>query len=82
ERLMGVFSPDQCWLYPNGDQTQALGCIFRAHPVGGTTTADGEETAALAWLTPEELRGLTTNPWLERMHQAVVAHLDAGWFVI
>lgn len=82
ERLMGVFSPDECWLYPNGDRTQALGCVFRAHPVGGSEQVDGVETEALAWLAPEELLRSSTHPWLQRMHRAVVAHLDAGWFLV
>lgn len=82
ERLLGIFSPAEPWVYPNGDQAQAVVSVFLAHPLGGELRPDGLETSQVAWLTPTELLALETQPVLERLNRAVVNCLEQGVFVI
>ena len=82
ERLLGVFSPAEPWLYPNGDQSQAVVSLFLSRPLGGELRPDGLETSQVAWLTPAELLRLDTHPVLQRLNRAVVDCLEQGAFVI
>ena len=55
-RLLGVFSPTDLWVYPNGDQTQSLITIFQCQVAGGNLQPDQIETSAPAGdlqLSPE-----------------------------
>jgi 8-oxo-dGTP diphosphatase len=82
ERLMGVHSPAEAWRYPNGDETQAVVTVYRAHPIGGAERPDQTETLRLDWLTPQEMLQLDVPPPLARLHRAVAANLDRGVFVV
>ena len=81
-RLLGVFSPPNLWVYPNGDQTQALITLFDCHVIGGNLQPDHIETSAVAWTSPAEIIALTTNPLIQSLHKAVVKHLDNGYFLL
>ncbi len=41
--------------YPNGDQASYVVTVFDATIIGGTPTADGDETSAVGWWDPGEL---------------------------
>jgi 8-oxo-dGTP pyrophosphatase MutT (NUDIX family) len=47
--------PEYRLTYPNGDQTSYVVTVFDATVIGGTPTADGDETSAVAWWEPSEL---------------------------
>lgn len=81
-RLMGIFSPRDTWVYPNGDSTQTVVSIFRCRLQGGVERADQVETSQLAWLSPGEILALPEHPLLTSFNQQVLQHLDDGWFVL
>jgi 8-oxo-dGTP pyrophosphatase MutT (NUDIX family) len=47
--------PEYRMTYPNGDKTSYVVTVYDATIVGGTLTADGDETSAVAWWDPSEL---------------------------
>jgi 8-oxo-dGTP pyrophosphatase MutT (NUDIX family) len=47
--------PEYRMTYPNGDQTSYVVTVFDATIVGGTPTADGDETWAVEWWDPKDL---------------------------
>jgi 8-oxo-dGTP pyrophosphatase MutT (NUDIX family) len=47
--------PEYRMTYPNGDQTSYVVTVFDAKIVGGTPTADDDETSAVEWWDPERL---------------------------
>lgn len=82
ERLLGVSSQAQTWTYPNGDQTQAVITIFRAHPVGSVLRPDRVETGQVVWMDLAQVLALNSHPILQRIHRAVIQNLSQGWFVL
>ncbi|MCA9897900.1 MAG: NUDIX domain-containing protein [Ardenticatenaceae bacterium] len=82
ERLIGVYSgADFQHTYPNGDQVQNVGAMFKARLVGGQPNPDLGEVAGLRWQTPEQfLAVLPANTW-RSYFKLVLQHLDAGSFV-
>jgi len=82
ERILGIYSPTSLWTYAGGDQVQSLVTIFRTRAIGGELHSDNIETCGTAWLSPEQISDLHTHPALARLNQAVLAHLDNGYFVI
>lgn len=82
ERILGVMSPIEPWVYPNGDQTQTVVTVFRARPLSDAPHPDHLETSQVAWMHPREALALETHPTLERLNRAVVEHLETGTFVI
>lgn len=82
ERLLGISSPIQPWVYPNGDQAQAVISIFLARPVSDNPRPDQVESSQVEWMTPDELLALDTHPDLAKLNRAVVDSLERGVFVI
>jgi len=82
ERLLGVSSQTYAWTYPNGDKTQAVISIFRAHPLGSVLRPDRVETGQTAWMDPDQVLALNGHPILKRIHSAVIQNLHQGWFVL
>lgn len=80
ERLLGVYSAPQAWEYPNGDQTQGVLAMFRAHPTGGSLQPEAGETSQLAWMTPAEMLSLDLDPMAHQALSLVVDYLDQGIF--
>jgi hypothetical protein len=72
----------QPWIYPNGDQAQAVISIFLARPLAGELRPDGVESSHVDWITPGELLALETHPNLAKLNRAVVDCLEQGMFVI
>jgi 8-oxo-dGTP diphosphatase len=56
ERLGGVATHRA--VYPNGDTCEFMNVWFRCRAVGGTPTADHDETTEVAWFTPDTLPDL------------------------
>lgn len=56
ERIGGVATHPV--VYPNGDTCEFLNVWFRCRAVGGTATADGDESLAVGWFAPDELPDL------------------------
>lgn len=81
ERLLGVFSPAQPWVYPNGDQTQSTLAVFRARPSGGSLAPQRSEVRRLAWLTPAEVLALPAPPLVRQELGLTLQHLSQGVFV-
>jgi ADP-ribose pyrophosphatase YjhB (NUDIX family) len=81
-RLLGVFSPTDLWVYPNGDQTQSLITLFECQVVGGNLQPDQIEISAVAWMSPADVIAKTLHPLMRSLHRAVVEHLDDGYFLL
>ena len=82
ERLLGIFGLQEPWVYPNGDQTQAVGAYFLCRPLEGNVRPDLTEISQVAWLTPEEVLALPAHPLFASVSRAAVAHLAGGWFIL
>lgn len=82
ERILGVHSPIEPWVYPNGDRVQTVATYFRAHITGGELQIDGSEVSRATWMTPAEVRDLRTYPAFMDLKQAAMEHLEAGVFVV
>jgi 8-oxo-dGTP diphosphatase len=82
QRLLGIFSPPEMWVYPNGDQIQSVVALFACRLTGGLQRIDGTETTGLAWLTPEEVLAMDTHPLLRPVYAAALDCLQGGWFVL
>ena len=62
-RIIGVYGgPDFHLVYPNGDEVAITSIAFECRVVGGTLTADGEESLALAYFPPEDVLDDTAIP--------------------
>lgn len=81
-RLLGVFSPTELWVYPNGDQTQSVISLFDCHRLGGNLRPDQIETSAVAWMSPLEVINKTAHPLIHSMHKSVIEHLNEGYFLL
>lgn len=82
QRILGIHSPAEAWVYPNGDQVQGVVTFFKARPAGGEATPDRVESAEIAWLAPAEILALPAHPMYRQVYQAVVAHLNGGHFIL
>lgn len=80
QRLLGVFSPAQAWVYPNGDQTQSTLAVFRARPIAGCLLPQRSEVRRLAWLTPAEVQALPAPPLVRQELDLTLQHLEQGFF--
>lgn len=70
ERLVSVLGHDP-YTYPNGDRVQMLDLTFRCRPVGGTPTADGDESLEVRWFARDAL------PEMSRLIHDRIAHATA-----
>ncbi len=82
QRLLGIFSPPEIWVYPNGDRVQSVVALFACCPTGGSLRIDGTETLDLAWLTADEALTMDTHPLLKPVYRAALDCLQGGWFVL
>lgn len=82
ERILGIYSPTNLWTYTGGDQVQSVVTIFLTRVTGGKPRPDHVETCNTSWMTATQISTLHTHPLLARLNQAVLAHLEHGYFVI
>jgi 8-oxo-dGTP pyrophosphatase MutT (NUDIX family) len=79
ERILGIYTPASPWAYPNGDRVQPVITLFRSRVVCGEPGAGNDR---ITWMSPERVLALHTHPRLESLNKAVVAHLQAGHFLL
>jgi 8-oxo-dGTP pyrophosphatase MutT (NUDIX family) len=86
ERILGVHSPVEPWIYPNDDQVQGIVTFFKSslnprfnnqHPV-----IDHTETCDAAWVAPDRIRDYPTHPGMAPVYEAILQHLDRGYFIL
>jgi 8-oxo-dGTP diphosphatase len=82
ESILGIYTPTSVWVYPNGDQVQAVITIFRCSLVGGTPRPDEHEICQIAWMTPDEVLKIDTHPILARLNRMVLEHLHQRVFFL
>lgn len=72
-RVIGIYGgPAYHFAYPHGDQITVTSVMFECRVVGGELSADGQESLALAYLAPEEIRQQAYPPRMwQRVQQAV-----------
>ncbi|MFC4149790.1 NUDIX domain-containing protein [Micromonospora mangrovi] len=76
ERVGGVATHPV--VYPNGDVCEYLNVWFRCRAVGGTPTADGDESLEVGWFAPDDLPAL--DDWA-RLRIDTTADADAPtWY--
>jgi 8-oxo-dGTP pyrophosphatase MutT (NUDIX family) len=66
DALLGVFggTPEHRIEYPNGDVVDYMMVTMKGHIVGGEPSPDPEEISELAWMTLDELREVSSAPWM------------------
>ncbi|MEU7573442.1 NUDIX domain-containing protein [Micromonospora sp. NPDC049240] len=64
--------------YPNGDVCEYLNVWFRCRAVGGTPTADGDESLAVAWFAPDALPDL--DDWARLRIGTALTDDAAPWY--
>jgi 8-oxo-dGTP pyrophosphatase MutT (NUDIX family) len=57
--------------YPNGDLVSYVSIVFDVRVVAGEPRADGEETVAVAWFAPEELRAAELTDFTVALFDAI-----------
>ena len=86
KRIIGVHSPTEPWVYPNGDQVQGVVTFFLSilddEAVKNQIQPDQVETRRAAWVPPENILAYRTHPRMKAIHQAILEHLDDGYFII
>lgn len=82
QRLLGVFTTPQPWIYPNGDQVQGVAACFLCRLEGGNAHPDHSEISQIAWMTPAEVLALPNHPIFATVFSSIVACLQQGRFVL
>lgn len=76
QRILGVYSPQEPWIYPNSDAVQPLVVVFACRLTGGSAAPDQRETDRVAWMTPAEIDALPSHPLLTPLNRLVLTWLD------
>jgi 8-oxo-dGTP pyrophosphatase MutT (NUDIX family) len=72
-RILGAFGgPEYRTSYENGDEVGYVTVVYEIELVDGTPRADGDETQAVGWFSPDELDGLDVHPAVRMTLRAVV----------
>lgn len=72
DRLRTVLGGPQFRLtYPNGDLVSYVSIVFDVHVVAGEPRADGDESVAVAWFAPDELRAAELTDFTVALFAAV-----------
>jgi 8-oxo-dGTP pyrophosphatase MutT (NUDIX family) len=80
-RVLGVFGGREFWVnYPNGDETAYTVILFEVRLLGGTLRADGEEMAALRYVTAEEADALPMSDLTRILVRTGFARPGAAYF--
>lgn len=75
-RLSGVYSDDRFLItYPNGDQMKVVVVVFVCRVIGGTLTADGDESLELRYFSRQEFPPLETRI-LSIIDEALAGHTN------
>lgn len=78
ERVIGIYSQDMLYTYPNGDVVHGVGLALACRVSGGHLRADQTEISEVAFLTPGELLAQGAPPGMAGMQQLWqdLAHLE------
>jgi 8-oxo-dGTP pyrophosphatase MutT (NUDIX family) len=80
-RMLGVFGGREFRVsYPNGDETAYTVILFEVRLLGGTLRADGEEMAALRYVTAEEADALPMSDLTRILVRTGFARPGAAYF--
>jgi 8-oxo-dGTP pyrophosphatase MutT (NUDIX family) len=64
-RILGIFGGPECTIvYGNGDRSNYVITMFECEVVGGTLTAESDETCGAAFVGADELHRYRLSPWL------------------
>jgi ADP-ribose pyrophosphatase YjhB (NUDIX family) len=78
-RLLGVYTgPRYAVRYPNGDETQPIALCYLCRPTGGQLRADGAESLACDWFSPDALPPLTVES-TDIIRDALAERAEAFW---
>jgi 8-oxo-dGTP diphosphatase len=80
-RIIGVYGgPNLVVVYPNGDETQYISCIFECEILSGEPRAGDDEISDVRYWSRDEARSLPMSPWLPRVLDRLFDESLAGWF--
>jgi ADP-ribose pyrophosphatase YjhB (NUDIX family) len=80
-RIIGVYGgPNFVVVYPNGDETQYISCIFECEVLSGEPRAGDDEISEVQFWSRDEARGLPMSPWLPLVLDRLFDATLAGWF--
>jgi len=85
-RIIGVMSPTEPWIYPNGDQVQGVVTFFLCRLTDefadNEIQPDQAETIRARWIHPDQVMTYPTHPRMAFVHLAILKHLEEGYFMI
>lgn len=81
QRIIGVYGgPGFVVVYPNGDETQYISCIFECELLSGEPRAGDDEISEVRFWARDEARSLPMSPWLPPVLDRIFDESLAGWF--
>jgi len=81
ERIICVYGgPGFVVVYPNGDETQYISCIFECEVLSGEPRAGDDEISEVRFWARDEARALPMSPWLPPVLDRLFDESLAGWF--
>jgi 8-oxo-dGTP diphosphatase len=86
QRIIGLLSPTDPWIYPNGDQVQGVVTFFLARLADEASDnpiqVDQTETSQAKWVPTDQVLKLPTHPRMHQVNHSVLKHLSQGYFII
>lgn len=86
QRIIGILSPTEPWIYPNGDKVQGVVTFFLSRLADETSNnliqADQTETSQAQWVPSDQVMKLLTHPRMRQVHQEILEHLGNGYFIV
>ena len=80
-RIIGVYGgPNFVVVYPNGDETQYISCIFECEVISGEPRAGDDEISEVRFWSRDEARALPMSPWLPPVLDRLFDPTLSGWF--
>jgi len=82
QRLIGIHSPPASWNYPGSGALQPVITVFLCQASGSYSPAETSTPLQLAWIPADQIPALDASPSQSALHQAVVKHLQSGYFIL
>lgn len=80
-RIIGVYGgPNFVVVYPNGDETQYISCMFECDVLSGQLRAGDDEISEVRFWSRDEARLLSMSPWLPPVLDRLFDESLTGWF--
>ncbi|MCO5195296.1 MAG: NUDIX domain-containing protein [Anaerolineae bacterium] len=80
DRIIGIYS-EPYHVFPNGDQVQNAGILFRAHPLSAELQPNSAEVSDVGWFTRDEWLQKAVEYPFGRLARLATDHLDQGVFI-